>query len=115
MGETIMKTFTPGPWRVSGFEKTVPSRMVMGSDDFSVAFVDGRSQEENEANASAIAVLPEALERLREAESFIGSPINELFFDNLDGDPRREWLRSVRKILKASGIKPENLAGRWRT
>jgi len=57
----------------------------------------------------------EALERLREAESFIGAPINSLFMDNLTGDPRREWLRSVREILKVNGIEPENLSGRWHT
>lgn len=57
----------------------------------------------------------EALERLREAESFIGSPVNDLFFDDFDSDPRRRWLASVREILRANKIKPENLAGRWHT
>lgn len=57
----------------------------------------------------------EALERLCEAESFIGSPVNELFFDELDGNPRQQWLDSVRKILKANEIEPENLSGRWQT
>jgi len=57
----------------------------------------------------------EALERLSEAESFIGSPSTEMFMDNLDGEPRKKWLASVRKILTANGIKPENLSGPWRT
>lgn len=57
----------------------------------------------------------EALERLREAESFIGSPVNDLFGDDFSHDPRGTWLRSVREILVANGIEPENLAGRWHT
>lgn len=57
----------------------------------------------------------EALERLREAESFIGSPVNDLFMDNMTGNPRQRWLDSVRRILKANGIEPENLGGRWHT
>jgi hypothetical protein len=57
----------------------------------------------------------EALERLREAESFIGSPVNELFMDNLTDKPRQRWLDSVRQILRANGIEPENLGGRWQT
>jgi hypothetical protein len=57
----------------------------------------------------------EALERLREAESFIGSPINELFMDRMSNNPRQGWLNSVREILKANGIEPENLDGRWQS
>lgn len=57
----------------------------------------------------------DALERLREAESFIGSPVNHLFMDDLSPDHRKNWLRSVREILTANGIEPENLAGPWRT
>src|SRR5689334_5567649 len=57
----------------------------------------------------------DALERLREAESFVGAPINELFMDNLTGNPRQKWLDSVRRILLANGIEPENLDGRWHT
>lgn len=56
----------------------------------------------------------EALERLREAESFIGSPV-ELLMDNLSFNPRQAWLNSVREILKANKIEPENLEGRWHT
>jgi hypothetical protein len=57
----------------------------------------------------------EALERLREAESFIGSPVNELFMDRLNPQHRRDWLKSVRAILTDNGIEPENLDGEWRT
>lgn len=57
----------------------------------------------------------EALERLREAESFIGSPINELFSDNLYGNPRQQWLDSVRAILIVNKVEPENLDGKWDT
>jgi len=57
----------------------------------------------------------EALDRLSEAESFIGSPINELFGDDFSTSPRQRWLDSVRKILTANGITPENLSGRWKT
>ena len=57
----------------------------------------------------------EALERLREAESFVGSPVNELFGDNFVDNPRQKWLDSVRRILLENGIKPENLRCRWRT
>ena len=54
----------------------------------------------------------DALERLREAESFLGSPVNELF---LDKNWRQRWLDSVRHILKVNGIEPENLDGPWHT
>jgi hypothetical protein len=57
----------------------------------------------------------EALQRLSEAESFIGSPINTLFGDDFHANPRQRWLDSVRKILTANGIEPENLDGRWHT
>lgn len=56
-----------------------------------------------------------ALERLREAESFIGSPVNHLFSDGLDSRYRKDWLKSVREILTANNIEPENLEGRWHT
>ena len=57
----------------------------------------------------------EALERLREAESFVGSPVNDLFMDGLTGNPRQRWLDSVRRILLANGVEPENLPGVWHT
>jgi hypothetical protein len=55
------------------------------------------------------------LERLREAESFVGSPVTEMFMDNVNPEFRLVWLRSVRDLLKENGIEPENLSGRWRT
>jgi len=57
----------------------------------------------------------EALERLREAESFVGSPVTEMFMDDVNPEYRQKWLASVRKILQTNGIKPENLSGRWHT
>ncbi len=57
----------------------------------------------------------EALERLREAESFIGSEVTEMFMDEVQPSYRLDWLRSVRQILKDNGIEPENLSGKWHT
>jgi len=57
----------------------------------------------------------EALERLREAESFVGSPVTEMFMDDVNPEYRQKWLASVRKILQTNGIEPENLCGRWHT
>jgi hypothetical protein len=57
----------------------------------------------------------EALERLREAESFIGSQTTRLFLDDANPRFRLGWLRSVRAILKANDIEPENLEGLWHT
>lgn len=56
----------------------------------------------------------EALQRLREAESLIGSPVTEMFMDSFP-EHRRGWLKSVREVLTANNIEPENLAGRWHT
>jgi hypothetical protein len=52
--------------------------------------------------------IEDALERLREAESFYGSivVVTEPFMD----DGRRRWLASVREILLANGIEIENLS-----
>ena len=55
------------------------------------------------------------LNRLREAESLIGSPTTEMFMDQVAPEHRLEWLRSTREILTAHGVKPENLSGRWHT
>jgi hypothetical protein len=57
----------------------------------------------------------EALERLREAESFVGSPVTVMFMDEVSPEHRKQWLDSVRRILVANGIEPENLEGRWHT
>jgi hypothetical protein len=57
----------------------------------------------------------EALSLLREAESLIGTPTTEMFMDEVAPEHRRNWLKRIRKVLTANAIKPENLAGRWRT
>lgn len=55
------------------------------------------------------------LERLREAESLIGSPTTMMFIDKIDPEHRLQWLRSVRTLLTKHQIEPENLPGRWHT
>lgn len=55
----------------------------------------------------------EALERLREAESFIGSPATETI--PLFREARLTWLKSVRVILRNNNVEPENLSGPWHT
>lgn len=66
-------TPTPGPWRVSDFERRAGgvTRHVMGADDFAVAYLDGRSAEEHEANARLIAAAPEMLAALKEQHEAI--------------------------------------------
>lgn len=53
--------WTPGPWRISAFELRAGSetRWIMAADDFSVACVESRDGEENDANAHLIAAAPE--------------------------------------------------------
>lgn len=53
--------FTPGPWRVSEFEKGTNSklRLIMGADDWSIAHVGKRTREENAVNAHLIAAAPD--------------------------------------------------------
>jgi hypothetical protein len=58
--------------------------------------------------------LSAALEKLREAESMIGSPVTEMFMDRFP-EHRRQWLRSVRELLSKNKIEPENLDGPWHT
>jgi hypothetical protein len=57
--------------------------------------------------------LTEALERLREAESILGSPTTEMppFTD----EGRQRWLEQTRVLLAECGIEAENLSGRWHT
>jgi hypothetical protein len=55
-----------------------------------------------------------ALERLREAESLIGSETTVMLMDNFP-EHRLMWLRLTRSLLRQCGIEPENLAGRWHT
>jgi hypothetical protein len=57
----------------------------------------------------------EALERLREAESFVGTEMSELFGDEMAPSGRQKWLDSVRHILLANKVPIENLSGRWHT
>jgi hypothetical protein len=56
----------------------------------------------------------EALQSTREAESLIGSPVTQMFMDSFP-EHRLAWLREARKILRANGVKPENLDGPWHT
>ncbi len=55
-----------------------------------------------------------ALDLLRAAESFVGSPVTEMFMDNFP-EHRLMWLRETRAVLKLNGIEPENLSGEWHT
>lgn len=60
---------TPGPLRISPFEITTGStaRMIMGADDFSVAYIGERGVEENHANAELFASARTELPRLAQA------------------------------------------------
>ena len=55
-----------------------------------------------------------ALERLREAESMIGSEATQMFMDE-HPEHRLSWLSLTRSLLRQCGVKPENLSGRWKT
>jgi hypothetical protein len=55
-----------------------------------------------------------ALERLREAESLIGTETTTMLMDNFP-EHRLMWLRLTRALLRQCGIQPENLGGRWQT
>ena len=59
--------------------------------------------------------MKELLEKLREAESIMGSPTTEMFMDRAAPEHRLNWLRSARKLLESNGVEPENLPGRWHT
>jgi predicted Zn-dependent peptidase len=56
-----------------------------------------------------------ALERLREAESLIGTETTHMFLDDVNPEHRLMWLRLVRSLLRQCNIPVENLSGRWRT
>lgn len=58
--ETATATHTPGPWRISSFEPSSggTNRMVMGADNFAVAYISGRTEAEHEADARLIAASP---------------------------------------------------------
>jgi predicted Zn-dependent peptidase len=62
-----------------------------------------------------IAEFAAALERLREAESFVGSEMTQMFLDNMNPEHRLGWLRLVRSLLRQCNIPVENLSGRWHT
>ena len=66
---------------------------------------------------SQVVMGEEALERLREAESILGSEVCRTFLDTqqVGAESRQRWLDSVRIILKKNGIEPENLRGLWHT
>lgn len=59
-GQTELSTpvadATPRPWRISPFEVNAGgvNRMIMGADNFAVAYVNGRTAEENAADAALI-------------------------------------------------------------
>jgi hypothetical protein len=63
---------TPTPWRVSGFEQVAGggSRVIMGADNFSIAYVMDRTPAENDADAAFIveAVNSHATLKARAAE-----------------------------------------------
>jgi hypothetical protein len=59
--------------------------------------------------------LDEALERLRSAESMIGTPHTNMFMDAAAPEHRLRWLRETRALLKVNGVEPENLDGPWHT
>ena len=60
-------------------------------------------------------MIEEALERLREAESFVGSPVTRMFLDDVAPENRLRWLQGVREVLRANNVEVENLPGRWHT
>jgi hypothetical protein len=55
------------PWHISRFEVTNSgkNRMVMGADNFSIAYVSGRSEDEHVAIANLIAAAPDMLAALQ--------------------------------------------------
>ena len=55
----------------------------------------------------------EMLERLREAESILGSEVTETPPFTREG--RLRWLKQTRELLHQAGVEPENLMGEWRT
>lgn len=61
------------PWRVSTFELNTggKDRMVMGADNFAVAYVSGRSAEEHDYIANLIASAPTLAARLRAAQDVL--------------------------------------------
>ena len=55
----------------------------------------------------------ECLERLREAESILGTSVTKTPPFTREG--RLRWLRSTRRLLVEAGIEVENLFGEWST
>lgn len=59
--------WTVGPWRISPFEVNngAPNRVVMGADGYGVAWLNGRSEAEHDADAHLIAAAPALYEALQ--------------------------------------------------
>jgi hypothetical protein len=55
------------------------------------------------------------LNKLREAESLIGTETTKMFMDIINPEHRLGWLRETRALLKQNSIEPENLSGEWHT
>jgi hypothetical protein len=97
-----MSKYTPGPWRISGFESAgTKNRVVMGADDFSICHIGERNRAENIANAHLISTAPELLKALKAWEHWYSNDSTEL---------NREIARAagVRAIAKVEGLDPEN-------
>lgn len=64
-----MAKHTPTPWHISGFEQEAggASRVIMGSDNFSIAHVMDRTPAENEADAALIVDAVNSYESLKAA------------------------------------------------
>jgi hypothetical protein len=61
--------FTPGPYRISPFEIQAGGfdRIIMADDGFLIATCEGRSVEENHANATLFSAAPDLHESVRKA------------------------------------------------
>ena len=67
---------TPGPWHISDFEPNAggTDRVVMGADGYGVAWLHGRSVEEHETDAHAIAAVPQLVEALLAVDDMFSMP-----------------------------------------